>query len=329
MEQAIREFNKQFAWKPAVVNADRLPRAKKFVVGGMGGSHLGAGLLAGWKPELDIVIHRDYGLPILSDAEERFFIASSYSGNTEETIDFAKTALKKGYVVATISVGGKLLEFAQKNKLPHIVFPNTKIQPRSALGFAMRALAALIGDSALQRELAKLASALKPSALEGKGGKLAQTLRGKVPVVYSSTRNQAIAYNWKIKFNETGKIPAFYNVIPELNHNEMTGFSAEGGPASGGDVSKEAAKLCEIFHFIFLTDSADHPQNQKRMRVCKNLYEDRGLSVTEVALEGKTALEKMFTSLLIADWTALHLSKIYGTEAEQVPMVEEFKKLIV
>src|SRR3989338_7666417 len=113
MEEAIKDFHTQFAWKPAVVNGEKLPKAKKFVVGGMGGSHLSAGLLACGKPELDIVIHRDYGVPALSDAKERLYIASSYSGNTEETIDFAHAARKKGCAVAVMSVGGKLLKFAE------------------------------------------------------------------------------------------------------------------------------------------------------------------------------------------------------------------------
>ena len=340
MEQAIRNFNKQFAWKPVMLGStSKTPkevepkRFTKFVVGGMGGSHLAAGLLAGSKPELDIVIHRDYGLPELSDATERLFIASSYSGNTEETMDFVQVAHKRGHAVATISVGGKLLEFAQKNKLPHIVIPDTKIQPRSALGFSMNALAALVGGGKILKELSGLVDVLKPDELEAKGKALASALRGKVPVVYASTRNKAVAYNWKIKFNETGKIPAFYNVFPELNHNEMTGF----------DVILTTEGLSRKFHFVFLTDNADHPQVQRRMQVTKKLYEARGLPVTEVALDntpsptqsrsapldkGDTTLEKIFSSLLIADWTALHLSKIYGTEAEAVPMVEEFKKLI-
>lgn len=318
MEPAIRSFHKQFLFKPVVVNAEKLPPTRKFVVGGMGGSHLGAGLLARWKPELDIAVHRDYGLRVLSDAKKRLWIASSYSGNTEETIDFAQTAFKKGYAVATISVGGTLLEFAKKNGLPYVVIPDTKIQPRSALGFSMMALAILIGDAKLQKELAALASLLKPEELEEKGETLAAAMRGKVPIIYASARNQAVAYNWKIKFNETGKIPAFYNVFPELNHNEMTGF----------DVVRMTEGLSHQFHFIFLTDTADHPKIQKRMIVCKKLYEERGLAVTNIPLEDDTALEKIFNSLLIADWTALHLSRLYGTEPDKVPMVEEFKKLI-
>ncbi len=319
MEEAIRDFHKQFAWEPEVVSVNKLQHLKKFVVGGMGGSNLAGPLLAALRPMLDIVMHRDYGLPHLALAKERFWIASSYSGNTEETIDFAKRVFKKGYPVAAISTGGKLIEFAAARRLPHIVIPDTKIQPRSALGFAMVGLAAFLRDSTLLSELHTLASRLNPAALEKKGKALAAALRGKVPVVYSSTRNQPIAYNWKIKFNETGKIPAFCNVFPELNHNEMTGF----------DVILHTKELSQNMHFIFLTDSTDHPQIEKRMRVCAKLYEERGFPVTDVPLHGRTSLERMFSSLLIADWTALHLSRLYGTEAEKVPMVETFKRLIV
>ena len=318
MEEAILNFHKQFAWEPVVVNAGGLKRHRRFVVGGMGGSSLATGLLVNWMPEINVIVHRDYGLPVLSDAKERLYIASSYSGNTEETIDFAKSALKKGYKVATISIGGKLLKFAEKNNLPHIIIPDTKIQPRSALGFSMLAIAKLIGAEHVLRELHRLSTILKPEALCAAGKKLSRILFGKVPIICASTRNRGVAYNWKIKMNETGKIPAFYNVFPELNHNEMTGF----------DTIETTKKLSHGFHFVFLTDSVDHPKVQRRMAVCKKLYEDRGLSVTEVPFKGDTTLERIFSSLLIADWTALYLSNVYGTEAEQVPMVEQFKKLI-
>ncbi len=320
MEQAIKDFHKQFTWKAKVEYADKLPKADKFILNGMGGSHLAADLMCAVDPTLDLSVFSDYGIPELSSArlKDSLLIASSFSGNTEEAIDFAEKALAQKLPLAVIAKGGKLLEFARTQKLPHVALPATNIQPRSGLGFQIIALAALLKNDALVKELAELSSTLLPDALEVKGEALAGELRSKVPIIYASTRNRALAYNWKIKFNETGKVPAFYNVIPELNHNEMTGF----------DLIGTTEGLSRRFHFIFLTDTEDHPQNQKRMQVTRKLYEDRGLPVTELPLEGSSALEKMFNSLLVADWTAVHLSKIYGTEAEQVPMVEEFKRLV-
>lgn len=320
MEQAILGFNTQFAFQPEIHNVAAFKPAKRLIVAGMGGSHLAGDLLSACDPTLDVYVHRDYGLPPLSDERLRgsLLIASSYSGNTEETLDFATKALLARLNLAIVAVGGKLIEFAKKNKLPYIVLPDTGIQPRSALGFSIMALGRFLGDEKLLEELSGLFRKLKPAALRAAGQALAEKLRNRLPVIYSSSRNAAIAYNWKIKFNETGKIPAFYNVFPELNHNEMTGF----------DAVPSTKKLSEDFHFIFIEDERDHPQTRKRMSVCKKLYEARGLPVTVVPLSGGSALEKIFNSLLLADWTAFHSAALYGVESEQVPMVEEFKKLI-
>ncbi len=320
MEEAIKNFAEQFNFKPEVQNAHTLSGAKSFVLCGMGGSHLAGGLLKMHSPDLDLYIHRDYGLPALSHKkfEQSLFIASSYSGNTEEVLDFAQQASSKKYAVAVIASGGKLIDFAKENNLPYIVLPSTGIQPRSAIGYSLLALVKMIGDEEIAGELAGLSLTLSPSDLKIAGQKLAENISGKIPIIYSSRKNLSLAYIWKILFNETAKIPAFYNVFSELNHNEMTSF----------DVVEKTKSLSEKFHFIFLTDDSDNPKIGQRMLVTQKMFEERGLPVTTVALNGATVWEKIFNSLLLADWTALSLSGIYGTEAEQVPMVEEFKKLI-
>jgi len=320
MEDAIKNFAAQFEWEPKVENSDKWKPYDKFIVAGMGGSHLAAGLLEIIKPGLDVVVHRDYGLPDLSKKEltGRLLIASSYSGNTEEVIDAFDEAVKKGLNLAAISVGGKLIERAKKAHIPYVVIPQTGIQPRSALGFSLRAMLKLMGLEELLKESSKLAQELKPQELRQEGSRLAEKLKDQVPVIYASRRNFSLAYNWKIKMNETGKIPAFYNVFPELNHNEMTGF----------DVTESSRHLSKIFHFLFLKNENDHPKIQKRLEITAELYRQRGLVVEVMELTGKSVMEKVFRSLVIADWTAVRLAEIYGLEAEQVPMVEEFKKLI-
>lgn len=326
MEHAIRNIDTQFDFRPKVENENELKPAVSFVVGGMGGSHLAAGLLKILNPEIDIHIHEDYGLPPLASRrfQHSLFIASSYSGNTEETLDFAERAFAKGHNVAVISTGGKLLDFAKKQFIPYIELPQTGIQPRSAIGFSLMAFCRLLGDEKTANNLIALGFKLKKdrleklSELEKRGAILAHELRGKVPVIYSSRTNSAIAYNWKIKFNETAKIPAFFNVLPELNHNEMTGF----------DVIPSTEKLSNDFFFIFLGDENDSPRIQKRMDILKKLYQKRKLDGIYISFTEKTLEENMFSSLLLADWTTLSLSKIYGTEPEKVPMVEEFKKLM-
>ncbi len=318
MRDAILNFHTQFSFQPKVQYANTLKKKKYVLVCGMGGSHLAADLLKTIHPELPLFVHSDYGLPktqILL-AKETLVIISSYSGNTKEAIDGYREARKRHLPIAAISVGGQLLKRAKKDGVPFVALPDTGIQPRSALGFSLLGLLALLGrskDIALAR---RIGAQLKKTDAEHRGRNLAKQLRGRVPVIYSSRTNQAIAYNWKIKFNETGKIPAFYNVLPELNHNEMSGF----------DVKPSSRILADHFVFIFLTDKTDHPNIQKRMSILKRLYEDRGLPVREALIEGKDPFIKVFSSLLFADWTALALADYYGLEPDLVTMQEAFKK---
>lgn len=317
---AIKNFNRQFEYEPEIENGKAPSCFDKLIVAGMGGSHLAADLLRVWNPRLDVAIHHDYGLPDLPDGilRKSLLVANCYSGNTEETIDVLESALKKGIGAVAVSVGGRLLELAKKNNLPFVRMPDTGIQPRMAIGYNFKALLRIMGEERALKEVSELAGLLKPLEYETAGKELAGKLKGYVPVIYSSGRNKALAYNWKIKFNETGKIPAFCNTFPELNHNEMTGFN----------VKEETRSLSDKFYFIFLKDKDDSSRIVKRMKITEQLYKNRGLSVESVALSGKNTFHKIFASLVLADWTAYCLAKNYGVEPEQVPMVEEFKKLI-
>ena len=318
MRDAILNFPKQFAYEPVIENADKLGKFGKYVVCGMGGSSLGADLLRVLSPDIDVYVHRNYGLPNLHEYANTLIIANSYSGNTEETIDAFNEALKKKYPIAVVSTGGQLLNMAQERSLPYIQMPSTGIQPRMATGFNIRALLTLFGNARLLEETGTLPTTLNPNEYEADGRDLASRIKNAIPIIYASEINQPVAYNWKIKFNETGKIPAFYNVLPELNHNEMTGL----------DVKESTEKLSSNFYFIFLHDVDDHPRIQKRMEVLKALYLNRGLSVGSIEMKGVNTSHKVFSSLMVADWTALYTAEQYGLESEQVPMVEEFKRLI-
>jgi glucose/mannose-6-phosphate isomerase len=316
----IKNYEKQFDYEPVIENASKLKKFTKFLVVGMGGSHLAADILKAWHPELDIIVWSNYGLPALSEKElkERLIILSSYSGGTEEVIDALTVAKTKKLYFASIASHGKLISLSEKAKAPYIKIPDFHLQPRMATPLSLRALLALMGERNLLSETKLLATQLHPAREEHRGRDLARRLHGTVPIIYASGRNAAIAYNWKIKFNETGKIPAFCNVVPEVNHNEMTGF----------DVKTKTTPLSKTFHFVFLKDATDDRRIIKRMNVLEKLYRDRGFKTEIVLLQGKNEIGKIFNALNLADWTAYHTAKMYGVEPEQVPMVEEFKKLI-
>ena len=319
MKEAIKNFPKQLKFKPIIKNKEALVSTKNFVVCGMGGSHLSADLLKTWNPLLSLVIHHDYGLPELSKGlKDHLIIISSYSGNTEEAIEGFNKAVAKKLPVACVSTGGKLLELAIKHKKPYIKMPDTGIEPRSALGFSVVSLLKLMGQEQALAEIKKTANLLDMNKAEKRGKALAKDLKNFIPIIYSSTKNESIAYNWKIRFNETGKIPAFYNTFPELNHNEMVGF----------DGGKKTKKLLEKFYFVFLKDKTDYSRNILRMEVSKKIFEKKGFPVKILELEGRNIWEKAFSSLLIADWTAYYIAQEYGLKAQETVIIDEFKGII-
>ncbi len=305
----IKNFGRQFEWRPEIENGEKLGRFKKFVVAGMGGSNLAADLARILRPDLDIAVHRDYGLPDYLD-EGTLVVLSSYSGNTEEVLDAYRAAGERNLPKIAVGGGGKLLELAAKEKIPFIKFPGSEIQPRVALGWNFLALLKIIGDEKTLAETAALATELNPTDLEKEGKELAGKLKGTTPIIYASNRNKGLTYAWKVIFNETAKTPAFANVLPELNHNEMSGFER-------GD-----------FYFIFLDDKEDHPRIVKRAAVTDKILGGKGFKIGKIVLSGVSSLQKIFNLVVLAHFTAYYLALNYGVEPEAVPMVEDFKKLI-
>lgn len=316
----IKNFQEQLRFKPEIENESAWQRKNFFVVAGMGGSHLAADILKVWKPELPLMVHHDYGLPPLSDEflQDAAFIASSYSGNTEEIIDSFEEAGKRGVMRSAISIGGTLLAKAKEVNAPFVRLPDAGIQPRLATGFMAKAILALMGEQEALKEITSLADFFSPESYEAEGRALAGRIKGFAPIVCASEKNAALAQNWKIKFNETGKIPSFWNTFSELNHNEMTGF----------DVADATKPLSEKFCFVFLKDESDDPRIQKRFVITAELYRARGFMVEEIMLSGKSVWEKIFGALVLGDWAAYYTAKGYGVEAEEVPMVEELKSLM-
>lgn len=258
----------------------------------MGGSHLAADLLKILKPDLDITIHEDYGLPKVKENE--LIVLSSYSGNTEEVLDAYEKA--SGLNRAVITVGGKLLEKAKQDKTPFILLPSG-FQPRDAVLFALKALYELLGEKI---EIPKPMEVVDDISSE---------IANRVPLIYTSSKNEILGYIWKIKFNETSKTPAFNNVLPEADHNEINSFAKS-----------------KNFYCLFIKDSNDHPQVQKRMDVTADLYRQNGIPCKFIELKGNTLLEKICNQLALISTITLNLAKIYDVDPNKVPMIEELKK---
>ena len=148
---------------------------------------------------------------------------------------------------------------------------------------------------------------------ENQGKKIAQKLIGKTPIIYAADKLRAIAMVWKIKINENAKTPAFYNVFPELNHNEMVGFTLPQGK----------------FHILTLLDKNDHPQVIKRMKITAKLYAQKGIETTLIEINKQDIFSLIFQTLLLGDWISYYLALAYKQDPTPVKMVEDLKKMLV
>jgi len=264
---------------------------------------------------LPIFTHRSYDLPVDND-QNTLVICVSYSGNTEETVSAFKKARQENLEIAGITSGGQLAELFSTNKTPWVKIPKD-IPPRLSFGYQLTALTKILMgygllNSSANNVLSELSQKITPGQTEKEAKLFCERLRHKIPIIYASEKNHPIARIWKINFNENTKIPAFYNYFPELNHNEMVGWTNNFGP----------------FYFLFLQDDQDLPIIQKRMKLTAQLLKQNSLPAGFIHLTGANPLEKLFRSLLFGAWLSYHLAIFYGLDPTPVEMVEEFKKLL-
>jgi glucose/mannose-6-phosphate isomerase len=288
----------------------------ELVICGMGGSGLPGKFLREYlisgikKPLSSIEICQSYQLPPSTDENSLVFI-SSYSGTTEETISCFHDALERNATIIAFASGGEVEKIAQENKVP---FVRTKIdldnfQPRYALTYTFAAMLQVLEGMGLKLRENLDFPVLDPRKLEVPGEELAQKTIRKTPVIYSSERFKILAEIWKIKINENAKTPAFWNFFPELNHNEMPGFTNPQAP----------------FLMVMIKDPEDHPQIQKRIDITAELYREKGLEVEIVETQGSKWLEKALNLMTLADWHSYYLAYEYGQDPTPVEMVEALK----
>jgi len=305
---------------------------KSITISGMGGSALPADVLKILvkdafcrnkqnenEKSFEIYQNRNYVLPAEA-YDNSLNIVCSYSGNTEETISSFREILKNKLPCIGISNGGEVKKICQENSIPHIKipYPFENFQPRMATGyfvFSILQILEKLGVVKLSGDLNNIVKTLKNETvkMEEKGKLLSKKLAGKTPIIYSTERLKALAMIWKIKFNENSKTPAFWNYFPELNHNEMVGFT------------NPQADFC----FVMLRDEQAHPQILKRFEVMSDLMRKKNMEVEIVNIAGKNIVEKIFSTLYFGDWVSYYLALEYGIDPTPVNMVEEFKKLIL
>lgn len=287
----------------------------KIVLVGMGGSALAGEILKCYlKSELNIplIIVKTYSLPKFVD-KKTLIITSSYSGNTEETIYAYREAIRKHIPTIAIASGGKLEELSKINKNIFIKLPGG-IQPRVSIGYSFFALLKFFENCGFieskKDDTKKTEKALRNPMFKGMAKKLVEKIKDKIPIIYASDDLSCVAYKWKIDINENSKTHAFYNIIPEMNHNELVGYTITKGD----------------YYVIILKDEEDFERIKKRVKITKDIIKEKGVEVTEVEIKGDCFLTKLFSAIYIGDWVSYYLALEEGIDPTPVDIVEDLKK---
>jgi glucose/mannose-6-phosphate isomerase len=288
------------------------------IVCGMGGSAIG-GLLAraalGDSLGLPMLVFRDYELPPWT-SPDRAILCSSYSGNTEETLACFEAAEAIGATRYVATTGGALAEAARRAGVPVIGLPSG-LQPRHSVGYGFTVaceIAALIGAApGMRTEIDTAAAHLERSLYEltARAAEIADQLAGNTPVIYGCDLTVPVAYRWKTQVNENAKQHAFEHQLPELDHNELVGWSADGDR--------------ESFAAVFLTDRDQHPRQRERAELTAKLIEPTAAAVVTVETEGETRVARLLWSVLLGDLVSLHLAAANGVDPAPVAVIERLK----
>lgn len=334
MQSLLTGFPKQLEEALAIgrrfeVSKASYRRAENICFAGLGGSAIGADLIKNYsegKVEIPVLVHRGYELPRFVN-DRTLLIVSSYSGETEETLSSFYEGVKRRAKIVTITSNGRLEKESVRRRFPCLKIP-TGYPPRAALGFSLVPLLVFlhkIGKISFdEREVFESVQLLgKLERVEYGVGvpersnlakRMAKEFFGRLVFVYApSSPLEAVALRWRAQMEENAKTLATHHVLPEMNHNEILGWSGPDG-------------LFRKFVALFLRDREEHERVAHRLRITNELIRKEGVRTLEVFSKGRSLLARIFSLIYLGDFTSFYLSILNGVDPTPVPMIDYLKK---
>lgn len=289
------------------------------VIAGLGGSGIGGSLvesIASPHLQVPIIVCKNYDIPAFV-GKHTLFIASSFSGETEETL-IALSQVKDARV-ACISSGGKLIEIAKERGYDFVQIPNEAPCPRAFLGYSFVQILFLLKnygllqdnfDSDLEQGINLLYEKKQLIHLEAQ--RLADIFYQEFPIIYSDTRLGAAITRLQQQINENAKQLCHTQVMPEMNHNELVGWQLE------ADKYKNIAVL-------LVKTAYDHPRTRLRMEICQSIFEKKTEKVFSLYAEGGSFIEQVLFLIHIFDWASFYLAEKNKVDAFPVEVITHLK----
>jgi len=322
MNDYIQNFPKQLEialklGEQAQFNKENYP-IQNVIALGMGGSGIGADFateIIQQHSKVPFITCKGYTLPNFV-GKNTLVIACSFSGNTEETIAGFQQALLRDAKIVCISSGGQLIEQAKSKGLDYIQLPNNGESPRACLGLSLIQqlyILQFFGQASNQRieEVKKAATLLteKQTLIRQKAERIAKFLVGKLPIIYTTDRMAATAIRLRQQLNENAKILCLHHIIPEMNHNELVGWR----------------KQPNEFAVLIFRSQDDHPRNQIRIDINKEIISHYTNTVIEIFVMGDSLVEQALYAVHLGDWLSWEASQLRQVDAIEVKVIDYLK----
>ncbi|CAN5751165.1 bifunctional phosphoglucose/phosphomannose isomerase [soil metagenome] len=324
----IRSLGSQLRWA-ADLDVPEIPRHEDFVIGGMGGSGIGGNYVAAVVNDSAVRAtgHKDYApLPGWVSRVRPLVVGVSYSGNTEETLSVVYEANRLDLPLVALTTGGKLKDLALEGGWPTVEVP-AGLQPRAALGYlfgaTLRVVGASSGNSDFIADLTEAADVADEITTEGstawlEAERLASALGKRVSIIYGGGAiSSTAAQRWKTQINENAKMPAWWSVLPELDHNEIVSW----------ETLPEMTR--ENFAIVGLSDESDAFRVSDRYRHTRKLTEHAVPWAGNIQSTGRSAAARIISLTAVGDLVSWMLAVNAGVDPVPVGTIEKLKKLLV
>ncbi|MBU2020442.1 MAG: bifunctional phosphoglucose/phosphomannose isomerase [Bacteroidetes bacterium] len=321
MQRLIQEFPSNLKEGLNIAEKTRLKNQytgiQNVVICGMGGSGIGGKIVSQWISDeinIPVVLCQDYDIPTFV-SNNTLVIASSYSGNTEETLISVKGGIEKGAKLIGITSGGELHQLCLKNNFDVFVVPGGN-PPRTALAFSLVQLLSIFEQTGLVKSgrLAHIQSSIallenNQVEIHEKARELAEIIGKKIPAFYGDSKYEGITIRAKQQFNENAKVLCWQHVIPEMNHNELVGWG-------GGN---------DQFVAVFLDGTDSNERNQRRFEISINRTKSKTKFTHLVKAKGENLIERSMYLNAVIDWASLYNAELNNVDSIEIEIIDYLK----
>lgn len=320
MKTIVASLKDQLKDAKSIAETITIKNVKPFnhiVITGLGGSGIGGGIVKDLVyniVKLPITLNKGYELPASVD-ENTLVIVSSFSGNTEETVICLNQAIEAKSSIFCITSGGQVLETAQSLGLDYIQLPIAK-SPRTMLSYSITqivyALNAynLLGDIDLNAQMNGAIALIetKTQDIQATADKLAKFFYKKLPVLYSVDGFSGVCERFRQQINENAKMLCWHHIVPEMNHNELVGWTEKHDEIS----------------VLFMRNTSDHKRNAVRINLNKEIVAKYS-NTMEIYSLGENQLERTMYWIHLGDWVSIFLSEMNAVDAVEVDVIDFLK----